>query len=157
MSDARPELDHTDSLILRALQSNAALTAQELGEIVNLSPSQAGRRRQRLEAEGIISHYAARLDPLRLGLGVQAFVHVTMARHAREEAAGFERLTRLRPDIVSVWTMTGETDYLLRVFCSDLAALNTLIREVLLAHEAVARVESRIVMEQIKRDAPLPV
>jgi len=45
------------------LQANAHLTAQQLGEMLHLSPSQAGRRRQRLEAEGYIEGYAARLDP----------------------------------------------------------------------------------------------
>jgi DNA-binding Lrp family transcriptional regulator len=47
--------------LLAALQTDAHLTAQELGDMLNLSPSQAGRRRQRLEAEGYIEGYAARL------------------------------------------------------------------------------------------------
>ena len=152
-----PSLDATDKQILEALQKDATLTAQALGERVNLSASQAARRRQRLEEAGVISHYAARLEPARVGLDVQAFVQVTLARHEREAAQGFIRLTRLRPEIVSVWSLTGEADHLLRVFCPDLRALNTLIHEVLLAHPAVARVQSQIVMEQTKRDAPLPV
>jgi DNA-binding Lrp family transcriptional regulator len=52
--------------------------------------------------------------------------------------------------------MTGEADYLLRVYCRDLQALNQLIHEILLPHPAVARVQSQIVMAQLKRDAPLP-
>ncbi len=64
-------LDSTDTRLLAALQKNAHLTAQELGELLNLSPSQAGRRRQRLEAEGYIEGYAARLDAAKLGLAVQ--------------------------------------------------------------------------------------
>lgn len=157
MRETVTTLDQIDAAILRALSRDATLTAEALGARVGLSASQVGRRRQRLEEAGVISHYAARLEPARLGLDVQAFVHVTMARHARDAAASFERLARARPEIVSAWTMTGEADYLLRVFCPDLAALHHLIREVVLAHEAVARVESRIVMEQIKRDAALPV
>ncbi|MCC6007461.1 MAG: Lrp/AsnC family transcriptional regulator [Rhodobacteraceae bacterium] len=157
MRDSIIRHDQIDAAILRALQGDATLTAEALGAAVGLSASQAGRRRQRLEEAGVISHYTARLEPARLGLDVQAFVQVTMARHTRDAAASFERLARARAEIVSAWTMTGEADYLLRVFCPDLAGLHLLIREVLLSHEAVARVESRIVMEQIKRDAPLPV
>jgi DNA-binding Lrp family transcriptional regulator len=52
--------------------------------------------------------------------------------------------------------MTGEADYLLRVFCSDLGELNRLLHEVLLPHPTVARVQSQIVMDQLKSDAPLP-
>ena len=61
------------------------------------------------------------------------------------------------PQVVAVWTMTGEADYLLRVWCADLAALNRLIHQEILAHPAVARVQSQIVMDQLKPDAPLPV
>jgi DNA-binding Lrp family transcriptional regulator len=53
--------------------------------------------------------------------------------------------------------LTGEADYLLRVWCADLAGLNRLIHERLLPHPAVARVQSQIVMDQLKADAPLPI
>ena len=149
-------LDNTDTRLLSALQKNAHLTAHQLGEILNLSPSQAGRRRQRLEAEGYIQGYAARLDPERLGLSVQAFVQVQLGTHGPAQAKSFARLVENRPEIISAWTLTGDADYLLRVFCTDLSALNTLIHEIMLPHEAVARVQSQIVMDQFKRDAPLP-
>jgi len=61
-----------------------------------------------------------------------------------------------RPEIVAAWTLTGEADYMLRVFCSDLKALNVLVQDILLPLPMVLRVQSRIVMDQIKADAPLP-
>ena len=149
-------LDNTDTELLAALQKDAHLTAQQLGELLHLSPSQAGRRRQRLEAEGYIQGYSARLDPEKLGLHVQGFVQVHLITHGPEQSAGFARLVKLRSEITNVWTMTGDADYLLRVYCADLPALNTLLHEVLLPHPAVSRVQSQIVMDQIKRDAPLP-
>lgn len=149
-------LDQTDTRLLTALQQDAHLTAHQLGEILNLSPSQAGRRRQRLEAEGYIQGYAARLDAERLGLAVQGFIQVQLNTHGPEQSKGFARLIELRSEITSAWTLTGDADYLLRVFCADLPALNRLIHDVLLPHPAVARVQSQIVMDQLKRDAPLP-
>ncbi|WP_420567878.1 Lrp/AsnC family transcriptional regulator [Thalassovita sp.] len=149
-------LDDTDKRLLAELQKNAHLTALELGEVLNLSPSQAGRRRQRLEAEGYIRAYSATLDPHRVGLSVQAFVQVQMASHGPEQSRAFARLIELRPEVISGWTLTGEADYLLRVYCEDLAALNRLVHEVLLPHPAVSRVQSQIVMNQFKPDAPLP-
>ena len=149
-------LDDTDKRLLAALQRDAHLTAEKLGEVVNLSPSQAGRRRQRLEALGIIEGYRARLSASRLGLMVQAFVQVQMATHSPQEVRTFTKLVERRPEVTSAWTLTGEADYLLRVYCDDLAALNTLIHDVILPHPAVARVQSQIVMEQLKADAPLP-
>ncbi|MDC0739641.1 Lrp/AsnC family transcriptional regulator [Cognatishimia sp. SS12] len=150
------KLDETDKKLLSALQNNAHLTAQELGEMLNLSPSQAGRRRQRLEADGFIQSYAAKLDPMRLGLTVQGFVQVQLGTHGPDQAKSFARLVAARPEIISAWTLTGDADYMLRVYCADLGALNTLIHEILLPHAAVSRIQSQIVMDQFKRDAPLP-
>lgn len=149
-------LDSVDTRLLAALQTDAHLTAQELSELLHLSASQIGRRRQRLEAEGYIDNYGARLNPGKLGLNVQGFVQVHLGTHGPEHSAGFARLVDTRPEITSAWTLTGDADYLLRVYCVDLAALNTLIHDVLLPHPAVARVHSQIVMDQLKKDGPLP-
>jgi DNA-binding Lrp family transcriptional regulator len=148
--------DQTDNRILAALQRNATLTAQELSEQLNLSASQIGRRRQRLESEGFIDGYSARINPTKLGLTVQGFVQVYLSTHGPDNSASFARLVEAQPAITGAWTMTGDADYLLRVYCKDLSALNGLIHEILLPHPAVARVHSQIVMDQLKRDGPLP-
>jgi len=150
-------LDQTDRKILRAIQADAALTAQQLGQRLNLSPSQAARRRQRLEQAAIIQGSRAIVSPEAIGLGVQAFIQVEMGAHSAENATSFQRLTQMRPEITAAFTLTGEADYLLRVWCADLQALHQLVQTVLLPHPAVARVQSRIVMDQLKPDAPLPV
>ncbi|MEM7490130.1 MAG: Lrp/AsnC family transcriptional regulator [Pseudomonadota bacterium] len=150
-------MNDTDRALLRLIQRDATLTAEALGRVLNLSPSQAGRRRARLEAEGYVGATTARLDPVRLGLDVQAFVQIQMASHAPPVAKAFLRLMEAEPRITSVWTLTGEADYLLRVWCHDLGALNDLIQRVLLPHDAVARVQSQIVLDQPKRDGPLPL
>lgn len=150
-------IDATDSRLLAEVQKRADITAQDLGEILNLSPSQAARRKQRLEAEGVIQGYGARLDPAQLGLTVQAFVQVQMATHNAANAEGFVRLVCSLPEVVGCWTLTGEADYLLRVWCADLPSLNALIHHRLLPHPAVARVQSQIVMDQPKADTGLPV
>ena len=150
-------LDDIDQRLLVALQSDAHSTAETLSDMLGLSASQIGRRRQRLEAAGLIEGYRARLNPAALGLDVQAFVTVQMATHAPDKVQTFTRIMKLRPEITSAWTMTGDADYLLRVFCADLSGLNTLIHQVLLPHPAVARVQSQIVMDQLKADGPLPI
>ncbi len=150
-------IDDIDRRLLSAIQDDAQLTAQELGERLNLSASQAGRRRQRLEHSGIVTGARAVVSPEGLGLHVQAFVQVQMATHEPEKVRAFTRIVETRPQIVSAWTLTGEADYLLRVYCADLAALHRLIHEVILPIPAVARVQSQIVMDQLKADAPLPI
>ncbi|MEO9648917.1 MAG: Lrp/AsnC family transcriptional regulator [Roseobacter sp.] len=150
-------MDSIDKNLLARLQQDAQLTAQQLGEFLNLSPSQAGRRRQRLETEGYIKSYVARLDTELLGLAVQGFVQVHLTSHSAEQSRGFKSLVERTPEITDAWTMTGDADYLLRVYCADLRDLNRLIQDVLLLHPAVARVHSQIVMDQLKTDGPLPI
>ena len=149
--------DETDRRVIQALQNNADLTAQELGERINLSASQAGRRRQRLEEAGFLRGSRAIADATLLGLNVQAFVQVSLATHTPQSAEDFHRLVRSEPQITAAFTLTGEADYLLRVWCADLQALHKLLHGLLLPHPAVARVQSQIVMDQMKPDAPLPI
>ncbi len=150
-------LDDTDRQLLKLLQKDATLTTLQLSEALNLSASQAGRRKQRLEHDGYITATQARLNPTKVGLNVQGFIQVQMASHTAEGHKSFLRLTELQPQITAAWTLTGDSDFLLRVFCADLSELNRIVQDILLPHPAVARVQSQIVMEQVKRDAPLPV
>lgn len=151
------KLDQADRNILQALQKDSLLTAQALGEIAHLSPSQAARRRQRLETDGVITGHRAQVSPEHLGLSVQAFIQVQTATHTAQSHDAFLKLVERQPEIIAAWTLTGEADYLLRVRCTDLAALNQLVQTVLLPHAAVGRVQSQIVMDQLKADGPLPM
>jgi len=150
-------IDATDRRLLEAIQSNAQLTVQDLGEMLNLSPSQAGRRRQRLENAGIVTGARAVVSPEGVGLHVQAFVQVQLSTHSAEVDSSFAALLRGTPEVTAAFTLTGEADYLLRVWCADLQALHRLIHGRLLPHPDVARVQSQIVMDQPKADAPLPI
>ena len=78
-------IDHIDKALLAAVQNDSQLTAQDLGELLNLSPSQAARRRQKLEIEGYISGYRAHVDAEKLGLQVQAFIQVQLSTHGLEQ------------------------------------------------------------------------
>ena len=150
-------LDPTDIRLLALLQADGQMTAEALARQLNLSTSQAGRRRARLEADGYIEGYRARVSPDKVGLSVQAFVQIQITGYKADEIQSLLRIVALRTEITAAWTLTGQADYLLRVYCENLAALNLLIQETLLPHPAVARVESQIVMDHLKADAPLPL
>lgn len=149
--------DRTDLRLIAALQRNAQSTAAELSDLLHLSPSQIGRRRQRLEAEGFITSITARVDASKLGLSVQAFVQVQTGTHDAKTHGAFRKLVDHQPEIIAAWTLTGEADYMLRVICKDLVALNRLVQDVLLPHPSVGRVQSQIVMEELKDGFVLPL
>jgi DNA-binding Lrp family transcriptional regulator len=150
-------LDETDRLILRALQRDGRLTSQELADKIGLSASQCARRRQRLEEGGIISGYRATIDAAKAGTAIVALIRIVMATHSKENAAAFRRLVETTPEILDAWVLTGEADYLLRVAVVDLAALNEFVQEVLLPQPIVARVQSQIVLSELKSNGPIPI
>lgn len=150
-------LDSLDARLLTLLQRDAQTTAQELSETLNLSPSQISRRRQQLEKDGFIQKTIAKLDAAKLGLSVQAFVQVQTAAHTAETHTQFLNLIKTHPEITGAWTMTGDADYLLRIYCADLPALNRFTQDVILPHPSIGRVHSQIVMEELKDTGALPL
>lgn len=122
-----------------------------------MSASQIGRRRQRLEQEGFIDSYPCRLNAEKLGLSVQAFIQIQTESQTQETHQSVQKLVKSQNEIVAAWTMTGDADYIFRVFCTDLGALNNLVQNTLLPHPAIGRVQSQIVMDQVKDDTAMPL
>lgn len=150
-------LDQTDEHLLALLQADAQTSAAKLSQTLNLSASQISRRRQRLEEDGYITGTVCKVDAVKIGLTVQAFIQVQTDAHTKETHASFLRLIKTRREITGAWTMTGDADYLLRVYCADLPALNRFTQDVLLPHPSIGRVHSQIVMEDLKDASALPV
>jgi DNA-binding Lrp family transcriptional regulator len=92
-------MDALDRHLLVALQDNGARTNQQLAETVGLSPSQISRRRQALEADGLITGYGARLSAEKLGFGIRVFVHITLATHSPDNSRRFADLVARTPEI----------------------------------------------------------
>jgi DNA-binding Lrp family transcriptional regulator len=154
--DASP-LDSFDRRLIRALQDDGSLSNAALAERIGLSASQISRRRARLEADGVITGYRALLAPEAVGVGVTVFVHIALDSHSRDNARRFRDLVRLTPAVIEAHALTGEADYLVKLAASDLKELASLINEVFLPHESVARVRSEIVLETLKETTGLPL
>ena len=77
-------MDRNDVLILEALQQDSSRSIAELAELAGVSASACHRRIKALEAAGIVTGYAAQIDPHKLGLKLQAFVEITLTSQSRE-------------------------------------------------------------------------
>lgn len=154
---AAPALDAFDRRLIRALQDDGSLSNAALAERIGLSASQVSRRRARLEAAGVITGYRALLAPEAVGIGVTVFVHIALHSHSRDNARRFRDLVRLTPAVIEAHALTGESDYLVKLAASDLKELASLINDVFLPHESVARVRSEIVLETLKQPTGLPL
>src|SRR5262245_35547680 len=105
-------LDDIDKRIIAALQRDGRLPIVELAAEVGLSATPCLRRIKRLETEGVITRYAAVIDPAKIGKGLQAFVQVTLVSHAEDTVDAFERALKDRPEMVAYYITSGEMDFL---------------------------------------------
>ena len=151
------EIDRIDRKLLAELQADGRLTNNDLAERIHLSPSQCSRRRARLERDGIIAGYHARIDGEKAGFGLASFISVTLATHNRNNAARFAELMARLPEVQEAHALTGEMDYILKVVTRDLRSLSDFVNETLLPHEAVQNVKTTIVLQTLKETGALPI
>ncbi|GHD74312.1 Lrp/AsnC family transcriptional regulator [Vogesella fluminis] len=150
-------LDKTDIKMLAALQANGRLTNVELAEKVALSPSPCLRRLKQLEDSGVIRQYVALLDPAKIGLGLQAFVRVTLEKRGNTHLQGFMDAVQRWPEVVNCYAMTGEMDYLLQVYFEDLEHFSRFVMDDLLQQPGVEDVKSSFVLKEFKQTTALPI
>jgi Lrp/AsnC family leucine-responsive transcriptional regulator len=92
-----------------------------------------------------------------LGLQLEAYVTVTLSSYTRAVVAGFHSRMADLAQVVECCSLTGDSDYLLRVLTKDRAAFSQFLNVDLLGHGDVARVRSSIVLDRIKRTTALPL
>ncbi len=150
-------LDATDWRILDHLQSDARIANVKLAEAVHLSPSPCLARVRELEAGGYISKYVTLLNPLKVGLTVSVFIHVTLEKQAEKQLGSFETAIQKRPEVMECYLMTGDADYLLRVVVPDIQALERFIVDHLTKIPGIANIRSSFALKQVKYQTALPL
>ena len=151
------DVDGFDLKLLAALQDDGRLTNQQLADLAGLSASQCSRRRMRLEQDGVIAGYRADLHSEALGFNVIAFIHITLATHSPDNAEKFRALVQRTDAVQEAYSLTGDTDYLLKAVLRDLKSLSEIVNNVLMPHQSVAHVRSSIVLDRLKATSRLPL
>jgi Lrp/AsnC family leucine-responsive transcriptional regulator len=157
MGHATMNLDRFDGRILLELQRDGRLPVVELAELIGLSATPCARRIKALEAGGIIEGYAAILNPTRVGLEIQALVHVKLTEHTDETVARFEREIALLDEVTNCFATTGAYDFILQVFGKNLESLSSVILKKLLRIPHVRDVQSSVVLATLKRSTRIPL
>ena len=150
-----PWLDSFDLEILNALQSEGRLSNVELAARIGLSPSPCLRRVKRLEAEGVIEGYAAKINRVKVGKGVTAFVEVGLERHREEEAERFRKVVLRLPEVVSCHSISGESDFLLEIASEDLNHFSEFVLKRLRRIPGVKNLHTSFALETMKNAASL--
>ena len=150
-------MDNIDRRILSELQDNADLPMQELGDRVGLSHTPCWRRVKRLEERGIVMRRVALLDAEQLDLAVNVFVNVSLRRHQENALNRFEAAVQDVPEVVECYSVSGETDFLLRVVVADVTAYERLVKATLVHLPEVGNLTSTFALRQVKYTTALPL
>ena len=150
-------LDRLDAKILQLLSQDGRISWRDLAERIGLSLTPTLRRIRRLEKEGLISGYSARIDEQRLGFGITMYVLVTLERQTEETLKVFERRIADVPEVMSCYLMTGDADYILRIVVSDLQSYQRFMLDVLTRIPGVSRIQSSLAIKPVFQRAAPPI
>ena len=149
-------MDSTDRKILAILQEDASVSVSEIAARVNLSQTPCWRRIQKLEEAGVIQRRVALIDPEALGLDLTVFVEIETGDHSRGWLDGFADSVRAMPEVMEVYRMAGDVDYLLRITVANMSAYDDFYQR-LIATVPLKNVTSRFAMERVKFTTAYPV
>lgn len=149
-------MDQIDRKILSVLQQDAALTVSEIGKIVGVSSTPCWRRIQKMQENGVILRNVALLDPQKVNAGVTVFISIRTSSHTVEWLRRFSEVVFDLPEVLELYRMSGDVDYLLKVMIPDISSYDEFYRKLskrIDLHGAVPK----FAMEQIKLTTELPL
>lgn len=149
-------MDATDRKILNLLQTDASLTVKQIAEQIPLSVTPCWKRIQKLEQHGVIRARVALLDAARVNASVTVFVAIKTGQHTRDWIERFNREVSKLPEVMEIYRMSGDVDYLLRVVVSSIEAYDQFYKT-LIDQIELSNVTSSFAMEQIKYTTALPL
>ena len=149
-------MDKKDLQILSILQANGATPLAELAQAVHLSSTPCWRRVQKLYEDGVIRRQVALCDPAKLNVAVTVFVSLRTSQHSDAWMKKFVQATRDIPEIVEIYRMSGDVDYLLKIVVPDIAGYDAVYKRLIRAVE-LQDVSSSFAMEVLKSTTALPL
>jgi DNA-binding Lrp family transcriptional regulator len=148
-------LDRIDFQILGLLRKNARLSNKEIAEKVGLAPSTCLVRTRMLQKSGAITGFKAELNPLALGVGLQAMIAVRLKRHYKPDVEAFRSHALDLPEVVRLYHVAGPIDFLAHVWAKDPEHLRDLAMTAFTAREEVSHIETELIFEHIScRELP---
>jgi len=151
------KFDSVDRNIIQVLQQEGRIANKELSERIGLTTTPTLERVRRLEREGVIEGYAAKVNKESVGRGFTAFVKVTLKVHQLNLLEEFTSAIREIPEILACYHTTGDGDFLLQVVAKNTKDYEQLMRNKLTTLPDVERLHTSIVLNTIKEQSPIPV
>lgn len=156
MSNHVVALDAADKRLLRIVQQDCALAAEELGVRCGMSASTVLRRLKRLRATGVIRQQAAILDPRKIGRPLQLIVGVKLIQEDGPAVAAFLDRIRANPIVTQCYFVTGSADYIIHISARDMDDYNEFVQE-LVSDPHIGMSETSVVINPVKVSLAMPI
>ncbi|ALX84444.1 winged helix-turn-helix transcriptional regulator [Achromobacter xylosoxidans] len=151
------DLDRIDLKILDILQREGRISVTELAERVSLSATPCSDRIKRMEREGVISGYHARVNPAALGKNLLVFLEIKLSAKSGDVFDKVKKELLYVPEVMECHLVSGDFDYLVKARLTEMNEYRRLLGEILKRLPASAESRSYVVMEEIKETLYLPV
>lgn len=150
-------MDQVDRKILRALQAEPSLSVVDLAARVGLSHTPCWRRLRRMEEEGIVAGRAVLLNARALGYPINVFAHLKIRQHDEATLEAFEVAVCDYPEIVECFSMSGDSDYVMRILARSIDDYEAFLKKVLLHLPGVGSINSSFALKSVKLSTAVPV
>ena len=152
-----PELDRIDRKILDLLQRQGRISMTELAERIGLSASPCAERVKRMERDGVITGYHARVSPEALGKTLLVFVEIKLSAKSGDVFDKVRQELLHVPDVQECHLVSGDFDYLVKARLGGMDEYRSLLGDILKKLPVAAESHSYVVMEEIKETLLLAV
>lgn len=144
------KLDVIDLKILRILQEKGRITNLQLSNEIGLSPAPTLERVKKLEANGVIEGYHAQINESLLGMGIKAFISISLERQIEGSIVTFKEKIQAIPEIQECYQITGNADYILKVTVRDIPSFEQLISNQLSKIEEIGQMQTMMILSKVK-------
>lgn len=151
------DLDRIDLKILEILQREGRISVTELADRVSLSATPCSDRIKRMEREGVITGYHARVNPAALGKNLLVFLEIKLSAKSGDVFDKVKKELLYVPEVMECHLVSGDFDYLVKARLTEMNEYRRLLGEILKRLPASAESRSYVVMEEIKESLFLPV
>jgi len=140
-------IDDKDKKILDALQTDASVPAETLGEQIGLSTTSVQRRIKRLASDRVIERQACLLSPEKLGCGLRCVVGIELDVEHGDVLARFRALLEREPRVQQSYYVTGEWDFIVIVLARDMDDYEAMTQRLFIGNPHVKRFTTNVVMK----------
>ena len=151
------ELDKIDLQILKILQENGRIANLQLSNEIGLSPAPTLERVRKLENAEYIKSYHALVDEEKLGLGIKTFIQVSLDFHKNNTIQVFLDEIKNIKEITECHHVTGQCDFVLKVYVSNIKAYEQLIMEKISRIPVVKTFQTMMIMSTSKKEPIVPL